>query len=140
MEPRLTLLTLGVTDLKASRKFYEALGFETSASGNEDVVFFKTSGIVLALFGREDLAKDASVDSSGSGFRGFTIAHNVRNKEDVARVLEEARQVGAKIVKPAQDVFWGGHCGYFADPDGFLWEVAWNPHSPLNEKGEMTLR
>lgn len=139
MEPRLSLVTLGVADLAVSREFYGTLGFEESSAGNESVAFFQAGGVVLALFGIQALAEDAGVDVAPPGFRGIGLAHNVRSKEQVAQVLEEAEQAGARIVKPAQDVFWGGHSGYFADPDGHLWEVAWNPFFAMDEAGQITL-
>jgi predicted lactoylglutathione lyase len=139
MEPRISLITLGVDDIPQSRKFYEAMGFTASSASMDDVVFFKSRGTVLALYPRKLLAEDAKTPSDGTGFRAVTLAHNVREKQDVARILEKAESAGAKILKPAQDVFWGGHSGYFTDPDGHLWEVAWNPHFPLNENGEVLL-
>lgn len=139
MEPRLSLLTLGVEDLAQERAFYRALGWKESAAGNEHVAFFKTGGCVLGLYGKAALADDAAVGAEGSGFRRVTIAHNVRTREEVASVLDEARKAGATILKPAQDTFWGGHHGYFADPEGFLWEVAWNPGFPLDEGGMVLL-
>ncbi|WP_374076003.1 VOC family protein [Bdellovibrio bacteriovorus] len=140
MEPRLSIVTLGVKNMTVSREFYEkGLGWQVSPSSNENVTFLKTQGTIISLFGREELAKDANVTSQGSGFRDFTLAHNVRTKEEVAQVLEHAENAGGRIVKHAQDVFWGGHSGYFEDPDGFLWEVAWNPFFPLNDKGEIQL-
>lgn len=140
MEPRLSIVTLGVKDMTVSREFYEkGLGWPVSPSSNENVTFLRTHGAIISLFGREELAKDANVTSQGSGFRDFTLAHNVRSKEEVAQVLEHAENAGGRIVKHAQDVFWGGHSGYFEDPDGFLWEVAWNPFFPMNDKGEIQL-
>ncbi len=139
MEPRLSLVTLGVADLATSRDFYARLGFAESPSGNESVAFFQAGGVVLALYGAEALAEDATVPFTPAGFRAITLAHNVRAKELVAQVLAEAEQAGARIVKPAQDVFWGGHSGYFADPDGHLWEVAFNPFFPLDEAGQVQL-
>ncbi|MBC7952457.1 MAG: VOC family protein [Rhodospirillaceae bacterium] len=139
MEPRLSLVTLGVADLAVSRAFYGKLGFEESSAGNDSVAFFQAGGVVLALFGAQSLADDAGVTLAPPGFRGITLAHNVRSKDQVALVLEEAEQAGARMVKPAQDVFWGGHSGYFADPDGHLWEVAWNPFFPMDEAGQITL-
>jgi hypothetical protein len=105
----------------------------------ERVVFFQLGGIALGLFGRADLAKDAGVTDGARGFSGITLAYNVREKADVAKVLGEAAASGGRIVKPAQDVFWGGHHGYFADPDEHLWEVAWNPFFPLREDGSIVL-
>jgi hypothetical protein len=140
MEARLSIVTLGVSDLKRARKFYEVgLGWKASSASQDTIVFFQLGGIVLALYPHELLADDATVHAAGSGFRGFTLAHNVREKPEVAEILRVAESAGGKIVKPAQDVFWGGHSGYFADPDGHLWEVAWNPHFRLNQRGEVKL-
>ena len=128
MEPRISLVTLGVTDLDRSVAFYRdglKLPLFQEPSG---VAFFKTSATWLGLYPREKLAEDAGVPSEGSGFGGITLAHNVRSREEVDTVLREAEAAGATIKKPGQDVFWGGYSGYFADPDGYLWEVAWNPH------------
>ena len=125
MEPRITLITLGVTDLERSIAFYrDGLGLPQRAG---EGVFFETHGTWLALFPRDDLAHDAGVSSAGSGFRGFALAHNVRTREEVEVVLAQAVAAGGRLVKAAATAFWGGHHGYFADPDGFLWEVAWNP-------------
>lgn len=140
MEQRFNIVTLGVADLAIARAFYEkGLGWKVSAASSGDIVFFSAGGVVLALYPRAALAEDAAVAAEGAGFRGVTLAHNVRNKEDVAAALKKAAAAGAKILKPAQDVFWGGHSGYFADPDGHLWEVAWNPHFKLNKRGEVEL-
>ena len=140
MEPRIHAVTLGVSDLARSRKFYEdGLGWKASSSSNDKYVVFHSKGALLALFSEKDLAKDAQVDPLRTGFRGVTIAHNVVNKEDVAIVLSKAEAAGAKIVKVAQDVFWGGHSGYFSDPDGHLWEVAWNPLWEFNQDGSIKL-
>ena len=128
MKPRISLITLGVGDLPRSRAFYERLGFVVRPESTEDIVFLDmASGLVLALFPREKLAEDAHVDSTSSGFRGFTLAHNVASPEEVDAVLAEAVAAGATLQKPGQQVFWGGYSGYFADLDGFLWEVAYNP-------------
>jgi uncharacterized protein len=128
VEPRISLITLGVSDLQRSIRFYrDGLGLPMRDSPPE-VAFFETRGTWLALFGRDALAEDAGVDPAGGGFRGFTLAHNVRTREEVDRLLCLAADAGATIVKPAADTSWGGYSGYFADPDGFLWEVAWNPH------------
>ena len=139
MENRINIVTFGVSDLAASRRFYEeGLGWKV-ASCQDNIVFFLLGAVVLGLYPRELLAEDATVDAAGSGFRGITLAHNVRAKEEVAEVLATAERAGARILKPAQDVFWGGHSGYFADPDGHLWEVAWNPFMRLNERGEIEM-
>lgn len=140
MEPRISIITLGVSDLQRSVKFYkDGLGWPLSSASEEAIAFFQTGGIILALFPKEDLANDATVNSAGSGFRGFTLAHNVRVAEDVDRTLDFVKQNGGKIVRPAHDAFWGGRSGYFSDPDGFLWEVAWNPHFPMSEDGSIQL-
>ncbi len=139
MEPRISLITLGVDDLPRARRFYEKIGFEAASASNESVVFFQAGALVIGLYPRHLLAEDARVDAAGSGFRSVTLAHNVREKAEVAEVLREAEAAGATIVKPAQDAFWGGHSGYFADPDGHLWEVAWNPYFAMNERGEIRL-
>ena len=115
------------------------MGFTASSASNEHFVVFQTAGIVFCLYPWELLAKDATVDGHGTGFRGVTLAYNVSRKEEVAEILEQAQNSGATIVKQAQDVFWGGHSGYFADPDGHLWEVAWNPHWELKQDGLLQL-
>jgi hypothetical protein len=141
MEQRLSLITLGVADLAQSRRFYEAgLGWQPSARFSQgDVVFFQLGGIVLALFPRVELAKDANLDASGSGFNGFALAYNARSRKEVDQVMRLAKTAGARICKPAQEAFWGGYSGYFADPDGHLWEVAWNPEFQLSADGALTL-
>jgi catechol 2,3-dioxygenase-like lactoylglutathione lyase family enzyme len=141
MEPRLSLITLGVRDLRRATAFYrDGLGFPLAkASVEGEVAFFRTGAIVLALYGWDALAEDAKVSPEGHGFRGVAIAHNVRRKDEVAEVLALAAKAGGRIVKPAQDTFWGGHSGYFADLDGHLWEVAWNPGFPIADDGRIEL-
>jgi catechol 2,3-dioxygenase-like lactoylglutathione lyase family enzyme len=131
MEPRISLVTLGVSDLTRSTTFYrDRLGLP--AKGDyEGVTFFDLKGTWLALYPREELAADAKVEADGGGFKGFTLAHNVRSKEEVDTLLKQAEEAGATISKWGQDTDWGGYSGYFADPDGYLWEVAWNPHIDL---------
>jgi hypothetical protein len=127
MEPRITMITLGVTNLEQSTHFYrECLGLP-QREWEGDIAFFETDGTMLALYPRDALAADASVSAEGSGFAGFTLAHNVRSRAAVDDLLRRVEAAGATIVKPAQDASWGGYHGYFADPDGFLWEVAFNP-------------
>jgi catechol 2,3-dioxygenase-like lactoylglutathione lyase family enzyme len=128
LEPRISIITLGVSDLARSTEFYRDGLKLPLRPGGGGIAFFELKGTWLALFPREELAADATVDAGGTGFRGFTLAHNVRSKTEVDAALQEAEVAGATIIKPAQDVFWGGYSGYFADPDGYLWEVAWNPH------------
>lgn len=140
MDARINLITLGVRDLKKSRNFYESgLGFQVSSASQGDVVFFHMNGAVLALYPHDALAEDAQVSEHGNGFRGITLAQNVREKSDVAKILKQAEAAGGKMTKPAQDVFWGGHSGYFADPDGHLWEVAWNPHFNMDQDDQLQL-
>ena len=128
MEPRISLITLGVSDLERSVRFYrDGLGLPMR-DGPDGIAFFETGGTWLSLYPRESLAEDATVSSEGSGFRGFALAHNVSSPEDVDRTLQQAVDAGANLLKPGQKVSWGGYSGYFEDPDGFLWEVAWNPH------------
>jgi hypothetical protein len=121
------MITLGVSDLARAVQFYEqGLGFPKMDSPPE-VAFFTLNGTWLGLYGRAALAEDATVSAEGSGFGGFTLAHNVASEAEVEQVLEQAVSAGATLVKPAQKVFWGGYSGYFQDPDGHLWEVAHNP-------------
>ena len=138
MEPRLSLITLGVADVARSRRFYEALGWRASGASQADVTFFQLGGTALSLWGRADLARDAGVPDS-PGFGGVALAHNARTRELVDTVLAEAGAAGGRIVKPGIPTFWGGYAGYFADPDGHLWEVAWNPHFPLLADGSLRL-
>lgn len=128
MDPRITLISLGVEDLDRSIEFYrDGLGLP-QRDGPSGIAFFTTSGTWLTLYPRGKLAEDAGVAASGSGFRGFTLSHNVRTREAVDEVMREAEAAGAQIQKPPEEASWGGYSGYFRDPDGFLWEVAWNPH------------
>lgn len=127
MKPRISMITLGVGNLEASVRFYESgLGLPRMESPPE-VAFFTLNGSWLGLYGREALAEDAGVSAQGGGFAGITIAHNVESEAAVDAVMEQAIAAGARRVKPAQKVFWGGYAGYFADPDGYLWEIAYNP-------------
>jgi catechol 2,3-dioxygenase-like lactoylglutathione lyase family enzyme len=139
MEPRLSLVTLGVTNIARARRFYETLGFVASNPNNESVTFFPAGAVVLALFGRRDLAEDATVADGAPGFSGVALAHNVRSEAEVEQVLAEAAAAGGRIVKAAKRAFWGGYSGYFADPDGHLWEVAHNPDFPLDAEGRVQL-
>jgi catechol 2,3-dioxygenase-like lactoylglutathione lyase family enzyme len=135
VEPRISLVTLGVSDLERSIRFYrDGLGLPMR-DGPSGIAFFETAGTWLSLYPSESLAKDATVEAEGTGFRRFALAHNVRTREEVDATLEQARRAGAEIVKPAQEADWGGYSGYFADPDGFLWEVAWNPHFWVGDPG-----
>ena len=129
MEPRISIITLGVTDLPRAVEFYrDGLGLTLFDDNTESIAFFQNKGTWLALYPREALAADAGIPTEGSGFSGVTLAHNVRTREEVDTLLDVAVSAGAALVKPAQDTFWGGYSGYFADPEGYLWEIAWNPH------------
>ena len=139
MEQRVSLITLGVADLQDSREFYERLGWRRSMANTEGVVFFQTGGMALALYPRRELAKDANVSAQGDGFSGISLAYNARTRAEVDAVLQEAEAAGAKLIKPAQEAFWGGYSGYFSDPDGFLWEVAWNPSFPIAADGSIRI-
>jgi catechol 2,3-dioxygenase-like lactoylglutathione lyase family enzyme len=139
MQPRLSFVTLGVADVARARRFYEALGFRASSASEPPVAFFDAGGVVLALFGRTALAEDAEVDAKGDGFSGVALAHNVNSEAEVDAVLAEAVTVGAKLLKKGQPTFWGGYSGYFADPDGHIWEVAFNPFMLLDANGRVTL-
>ena len=139
MEPRLSLVTLGVADVARARAFYEALGWRASEAGGDGVAFFQANGLALALYGRAALAEDAGVEDRPGGFAAIALAHNVRSRAAVDGVLDTARAAGARIIRPARDAAWGGYSGYFADPDGHLWEVAWNPHFPLDASGNLRL-
>lgn len=127
MKPRISMITLGVSDLATSVRFYaQGLGFPQMESPPE-VAFFTLNGTWLGLYGRDALAEDAGITPDGSGFNGIALAHNVESETEVDAVLVQAAAAGAHIVKPARKVFWGGYAGYFSDPDGYLWEVAHNP-------------
>jgi catechol 2,3-dioxygenase-like lactoylglutathione lyase family enzyme len=139
MEQRISLVTLGVRDLAASRAFYKRLGWMESGAGNEHVAFFQCGGVVFALWGREALMDDAGIKSAGKGFANISLAHNVRSREAVDATLEEAKKAGAPILKPGAETSWGGYIGYFADPDGFAWEVAWNPGFEILPDGAIRL-
>jgi hypothetical protein len=138
MEQRLSLVTLGVTDLGRARAFYEALGWTTGAAPADDVVFFQAGGMIVALWGRTQLAEDSVVEDSG-GWGGVTLAHNVRSPEEVDAVLAEAERAGATIGRPGAATFWGGYSGVFLDPDGHPWEVAHNPRWTIAEDGSTRL-
>jgi catechol 2,3-dioxygenase-like lactoylglutathione lyase family enzyme len=140
MEQRLSLVTLGVADLERSRRFYEnGLGWRRG-NKHEEVAFYQLGGMVLALWGEDALAQDARLPGAGSGFGNIALAYNTRSREEVDTVLAEAEAAGARILKPAEATSWGGYAGYFADPDGHVWEIAWNPDWTLAEDGSIRLR
>ena len=138
MEQRLSLVTLGVRDLPRARAFYEALGWTTGAAAEDDVVFFQAGGMIVALWGRDQLAEDSGVQDAG-GWGGVTLAYNVRSPAEVDAVIEEARAAGAAIPREPGETFWGGYSGMFVDPDGHPWEVAHNPHWTIAEDGSVRL-
>ncbi len=139
MEQRMSLVTLGVADLRRARRFYEhGLGWKPGFS-SDDVVFYETGGPIIALWNRRDLAADAQIEDDESTFGGVALAHNVRSRPDVEAVLAEAAAAGAAILKSAEETAWGGYAGYFADLDGHLWEVAWNPAWRIAENGSVKL-
>jgi catechol 2,3-dioxygenase-like lactoylglutathione lyase family enzyme len=138
MEQRLSVVTLGVTDLARSRAFYEALGWTTGAAPDDDVVFFQSGGMVFALWSRSQLAEDSGV-AEGQGWGGITLAHNVRSQSEVDSAMSEAAAAGATITRRAGETFWGGYAGVFLDPDGYPWEIAHNPHWTIEEDGSVKL-
>lgn len=140
--PRVNLITLGVSDIDHSTRFYEALGWKkSSASKPGEISFFSLGNIVFGLYPRDKLADDAGIPDNGDAslFRGVAHSINTANEAEVDTWLAVAVEAGARLAKPGQKVFWGGYSGYFADPDGHLWEVAFNPFAPLDENGLMIL-
>jgi catechol 2,3-dioxygenase-like lactoylglutathione lyase family enzyme len=130
MEPRISFITLGVADLERAARFYaDGLGLPRLAAP-PNAAFFDCGPLRLALYSRQLLAADAGVPADGWGFPGFTLAHNVRSPDEVDQLLDTVASAGGRIVRSAGRSSWGGYTGYFADPDGFLWEVAWNPRRP----------
>ena len=138
-EPRISIVTLGVADLAQARAFYERLGFTAGGPSNADVTFFQMGGMILGLFGRAALAGDAHVTDTPPGFSGVSLAYNCRSETEVDAMVAHAVASGATLKKQPQKVFWGGYSGYFADPDGHLWEVAYNPFFPLGSDGRIAL-
>jgi catechol 2,3-dioxygenase-like lactoylglutathione lyase family enzyme len=138
MEQRLSLITLGVADLARARAFYEALGWRSGCEPESDVVFFQAGGMIVALWGRDQLAEDSGVEDGG-GWGGVTLAHIVRSPAEVDAVLAEAERAGATIPRAGGETFWGGYSGIFVDPDGHPWEVAHNPSWTIEEDGSIRL-
>jgi uncharacterized glyoxalase superfamily protein PhnB len=138
MDQRLTIITLGVENVKVSTDFYEnTMGWIKMESSNENITFFKLNGIMLSLFQKDSLAEDAEVQAEGTGFKSFSIAYNANSKDEVNAVFKDLTDKRVKIIKQPKEVFWGGYSGYFADPDGFLWEVAYNPYLEMDAKGNV---
>lgn len=139
MEQRLSLITLGVADLARSRRFYEdGLGW-TKGNPEEEVAFYQLNGLILAIWSRDELAADAHLSDTGATFSGISIAFNTRTHDEVDDVLAQAVAAGGAIIKPAQEQVWGGYSGYFTDPDGHPWEVAFNPGWSIDEAGRVSL-
>jgi predicted lactoylglutathione lyase len=138
MDQRVSLITLGVADLARARSFYEALGWKTGAQPADDVVFFQTGCMIVALWGRGQLEQDSGVEDAG-GWGGVTLAYNARSPAEVDAVIDEARAAGARIAREGAATFWGGYSGVFVDPDGHPWEVAHNPHWTLGDDGSIHL-
>ena len=135
MQARISMISLGVINLQTAVKFYQdGLGLPRKKPYSDEIAFFDLDGTWLGLYPWDKLAEDATVSLEGSGFRGVTLAHNVKSKEEVNSVISQAIGAGATLVKEAQDVFWGGYSGYFSDLDGHLWEIAWNPHFWIGPK------
>lgn len=139
MEPRLSLVTLGVDDLERAVAFYQAMGLQRHPKFTEGVAFFQLGGLILALWPREELAKDAGLDPLRLRGSGVALAHNTRTEGGVAEVIARAGRAGAHVLKPATRASWGGVQGYFEDPEGNLWEVAWNPDFPIDAEGRTLL-
>lgn len=138
--PRLSLVTLGVRDLPRSRAFYEKMGFVALEGTHDKVAFLSAGGLMLSLYGRRALADDAQVLDRPTGFSAVTLAENLASREAVDDRLAAAVAAGATLLKAGQDVFWGGYSGYYADPDGHLWEIAHNPFWPLGPDGSISLK
>ena len=138
MEQRVSLITLGVRDLRRARAFYEALGWTTRAGPHDDIVFFRAGCMVVALWDRARLAEDSGVEDAG-GWGGVTLAHNVRSPDEVDAVTDEARAAGAAVVREPAETFWGGYSAAFTDPDGHPWEIAHNPRWTIREDGSIEL-
>ena len=142
MEPRLSLVTLGTVDLERGIRFYrDGLGWPLAefAAESGEVAFFRTGGAIVTLYLRHLLAGEAGQCPEGTGFGGIVLSHNVREREQVDAVLAEAVRAGGRILTPAREMDWGGYCGHMADPDGHIWEVAWNPGFPILEDGTLQL-
>ena len=140
MNQHLHLVTLGVRDFEASKKFYiEVLGWKPASASGEDVAFFQAGGIVISIYSREKLAEDALISPAGSGFAGTTLAYNAQSEAEVDEIIRDLKEKGVKILKEPQKVFWGGYNSYFADPDDYAWEVAYNPYFAFDENGNLKL-
>jgi catechol 2,3-dioxygenase-like lactoylglutathione lyase family enzyme len=144
MEPRISIITLGVKDMERSYRFYrDGLGLPTTNTPEQGIIFFKTSGVCFALYPFDKLAEDVSPEFQNmekGKFMGITLAHNTKTKSEVDELLAQAEKAGGNIEKKAQDVFWGGYSGYFSDPDGYLWEVAYSDDWEFNPDGSLVIK
>lgn len=138
MEPRVSLITLGVADVERSRKFYEALGWRGQGGEDGSPVFIQAGGLILGLWGRADLAEDSMADDDG-GWGGISLSHNARSPQEVDLIIEEARSAGAEVLRDPAETFWGGYNTLFADPDGHRWEIAHNPSWTIRDDGSVVL-
>ena len=128
MEQRITIITLGVNDLDTSIDFYEnKFGWERSEMSNKDIVFYQLNGLYISLYSKNELAKDATVEATGNGFKGFTLSYNTSSEKEVDDLIHFLKSKGVRVVKEPEKVFWGGYSSYIADPDDNLWEIAFNP-------------
>jgi uncharacterized protein len=140
MEAKINIITLGVKDLNTALEFYEkGLGWKRSPASQDNIVFFPLNGIVLALYPRDLLAEDATISPEGKGFSGITLAYNTKSEKEVDEIIQKVKKLGATIVKDPQKVFWGGYSSYFKDPDGHLFEVAYNPFVEMDENGNLKM-
>ncbi|MDP6388739.1 MAG: VOC family protein [Alphaproteobacteria bacterium] len=142
MEQRVSLITLGVTDLERARAFYEGVIGWTAAPGPPGIAFFDLGGIVFSLYPHDDLARDTKAEAGNSGhgdYKGFALAHNVRTEDQVDAIFSRLRDAKATIIKPPERAFWGGYSGYFSDPDGHIWEIAHNPHWTIEGDGRISM-
>tara|TARA_Y100000589_G_scaffold282021_3_gene279303 strand:- start:5917 stop:6453 length:537 start_codon:yes stop_codon:yes gene_type:complete len=139
LRPNISFVTLGVEDLQRSRDFYRAMGLEEHSRSNEHVAFFDLGGQLLALFPRTALATDVGVPAGSTAGLTTTLSQNVRERKDIDRLLQHAAECGGRVLKEASSPPWGGVRGYFADPDGFTWEIAWNPATVIDENGRVYL-
>jgi uncharacterized protein len=138
MEQRISIITLGVSNLKTSTDFYTSkFGWRLLESSNENIAFFQLNGVQLALFDRNELAKDATVESTGNGFKAFSLAYNARSEKEVDDIISTLKANGVKILKNPQKVFWGGYSSYVCDPDSNIWEIAYNPYLKLDNQGNI---
>lgn len=139
MEPRVSIVTLGVDDLDRAVAFYEAMGLERHRKLTDGVAFFQMGGVILALWPRAEIARDAGIDADKTGGSGIVLAHNTRTADEVVKLLARAQAAGGRVVKPATQAFWGGVQGYFEDTERNLWEIAWNPDFPIDAEGRVSL-